>query len=869
MDKLLEYFAGDELAASVWKGKYAIKGEETPLDMHVRMAKEFARIEAKYIYKERKMLDEGVDLSDFGRDFIIDLAKLDEEGIACLIAQYFKGFENIVPQGSIMSALGNFNKIQSLSNCFVIPPPYDSYGGIFKTDEQIAQLEKRRGGVGTNINTLRPEETVVSNAAGTSTGAHSFMSRYSNTTREVAQNGRRGALMLLMSCLHPDIFKFVTKKKDRTQVTGANISSMLTDKFILAAENDDDFICRFPIDTEIVSGSTEGIEYNKLYTNPSNSKIQYMKIHAKELFDLIVEMAHENAEPGVAFIDRIKNYCPEGVYPQFLPIASNPCGEQWMQAYDACRLLAANLYNMIVNHFTKEATLDLNKVYEMFYIQQRLADDIVDLEIEYIQRIIDKIESDKEPEEVKITELTLWKNIQDTARASRRTGCGFTALGDMLAALSLKYDSDESLRTIEILMKTKIRAELDCTIDLAILRGTFEGWDKEFEFTEDSGLHGNNDFYQMLVNEFPEQAYRMNKYGRRNISWSTVAPTGSVSILTRTTSGLEPLFLPYYMRRKKVNPSDKNARIDFKDSNGDCWQEYPILHPKFKDWINSKWKFASIDHTSFNIEDCNKEDIEKMFKESPWYKSCANDIAWEKRIEIQSIIQKYTTNAISSTINLPKDVSIETVKSIYMYAWELGLKGITIYRDGCRDGVLISDTQNKNNEFAYKDAIKRPKILDGEIYDVRVRGELYNVIVGLLDGKPYEVFVQKGHNTEELENIKIIKGNKGKYNIKYTIEGQEENEKNIASDMTDEEAVITRLISTALRHGADVKFLVEQLNKTNGDMTSFSKAIARTLKHFIPEGSMSTVNCQECGSNNVVFEEGCSTCKNCGNSKCS
>lgn len=476
--ELLDYFGGDELAASVWLGKYALKDgkeykEKTPLEMHARMAKELARTEESYDLGKRNVDTSA--LSKFGAS--LDMLRIDEN----FIMKYFDRFRYIVPQGSIMSALGNFYKLQSLSNCFVIPPPHDSYGGIFKTDQEIAQLEKRRGGVGTNLNTLRPDDTPVLNAAGTSTGAHSFMDRYSNTTREVAQNGRRGALMLLMSCHHPDIFKFVSKKKDRTKVTGANISVMFTDMFMEAVLNDMDFYCRFPIDCQLTftNSSWHDSPYNTLLQDSKGN--YYMRIKAKELFDQVVENAWENAEPGVAFMDTVVNYSPEGVYVQFRPIASNPCGEQWMQAYDACRLLAVNFFSVVKNPFTKDAKIDYEKLYEICYIQQRLADDIVDLEIEYVGRIIEKIKADPEPEDVKKTELDLWINVQKTAKASRRTGCGFTALADMLAALGLKYDSEEALKVTEEVMKTKMRAELDCTIDLAILRGTFEGWDSELE----------------------------------------------------------------------------------------------------------------------------------------------------------------------------------------------------------------------------------------------------------------------------------------------------------------------------------------------------------------------------------------------------
>lgn len=865
MEKLLDYFGGDELAASVWKGKYALKDlqgnyvEETPKDMHSRMAKELARAEENY--KQTPALDPITwnSLSRFGRH----LDPID--GVT--IFKYFDQFKYIIPQGSIMSGLGDKYRIKSLSNCFVIPPPYDSYGGIFKTDQEIAQLEKRRGGVGTNLNTLRPDDTPVMNAAGTSTGAHSFMDRYSNTTREVAQNGRRGALMLLMSCLHPDIFKFVGKKKDRTKVTGANISVQLTDEFMLAVKGDKDFLCRFPIDTQI--GNYRVDEYNKLESFPNG--VHVMKIKARELFSEIVLNAWENAEPGLAFMDTVIGYSPEGVYEQFKPIASNPCGEQWMQAYDACRLLALNLFSIVKNPFTAKAEVDWDKLYEIAYIQQRLADDIVDLEIEYVNKIINKIGFDPEPNHVKRTELELWIEVRDTAKASRRTGCGFTALGDMLAALGLKYDSPEALKITEAVMKKKMEAELDCTIDLAILRGTFEGWNPELEFQwssprKQSDLHiqsrqfGNNAFYDMMLQEFPEQCIRMHKHGRRNVSWSTVAPTGSVSILTGSTSGVEPLFLPYYMRRKKVNPSDKSIRVDFVDQSGDNWQEYPVLHSKFNEWLKVQ------NGGEYDEINWNKENLEHWFKVSPWYKACANDIDWEKRIEMQAIVQRYTTNAISSTMNLPETVTKETVEQIYFKAWEKGLKGVTIYRDGCRTGVLVSETKVQTNEFGYSDAIKRPKEVEAQLHVVTVKGEKYGVAVGILNGNPYEVFAFPA--TEDIRSVKgrIVKVKRGHYDF---LDG-DVNVKNLQSAaLHTDEQILTRLVSGMLRHGMNPYFIIEQINKTPLEVVSFGKALTRVLKQYVKEEELKgKVKCNDCSSENVKLQEGCLTCLDCGSSKC-
>jgi ribonucleoside-diphosphate reductase alpha chain len=876
--ELLDYFNGDELSASVWYGKYALKNEKkevvetTPYDMHVRMARELARAEERYM--DGRPLNYGA-LSTFGKDHFRALS-------AAEIMEYLHKFKWIIPQGSIMSGLGNHYKLQSLSNCFVVPEPLDSYGGIFKADQEIAQLEKRRGGVGTTLNKLRYDDAVVLNAAGTSTGAHSFMSRFSNTTREVAQNGRRGALMLLMSILHPDVRQFIIKKKDRTQVTGANVSVQIVDEFMNAVEKDSDFVCRFPIDASVSIDELEGAAYNTIVNIKVEGKgeIAAMKVKAREVFDLIVEMAWENAEPGVAFMDRVQDYSPEGVYEVFRAIASNPCGEQWLQAYDACRLLAVNLFSFVRNPFTRNASIDYEKVYEVFYIQQRLADDIVDLEIEYVDKIIAKIKADPEPDDIKATELNLWEKVKETASASRRTGCGFTALGDMLAALGLKYDSDEALKVTEEVMKAKMRAELDCTIDLAILRGTFTGWDRDLELgegflNEKRQIVGLNSFYQMLCKEFPEQVERMFVYGRRNVSWSTVAPTGTVSIVallikySNTTGGLEPCFLPYHFRNKKVNPSDKDARVDFKDQNGDCWMTYPVVMGGFKEWYDINRQHMNLFEDK-EIENMTKEEMQYLFENSPYYGSCANDISWEKRIEIQSIIQKYTTNAISSTLNLPKDVSKQTVSDIYFKAWKAGLKGVTVYRDGSRSGVLVTSKSSDGNDLVYHDAPKRPKSLEAECHSIRVKGNSYAVIVGLLNNKPYEVFAFSSEEEDEKPtNGKgiVTKVKKGHYSFTYDKGRTIENIQN--RDAHVDEQVLTRLVSGMMRHGVNPKFIIEQIDKCPLEVVSFGKALARTLKKYIPEKELlERYKCSECGSSNVKFEEGCGTCLECGSSKC-
>jgi ribonucleoside-diphosphate reductase alpha chain len=745
-------------------------------------------------------------------------------------------------------------------NCWVAESPLDSYAGIHKTDGDLIYYYKRRGGVGIDISNLRPSNTLTNNTAKSSTGAVSFMNRFSNTTREVAMNGRRGALMISMDVNHPDIMDFIKIKRDLTQVTGANISIKLNNEFMKAVENNGDYILRFPCDSSEFIFAPDNLNYNELYKGTDNTYIK--KIRAKEYWDEIIKSAKEYAEPGLMYWDNMLNNDPAAVYEQYRPICSNPCGEQFLNANDSCRLMAVNLFSFVLNPFTEEAKLDFSNIYKVFYEALRLGDNLVDLEAEYIDRIIEKIKSDPESNEIKQQELNLWIKSKEKCLAGRRVGLGITALGDMLAALNLKYDSDEGLKVIEAVMHTKMEAELDCTIDLAILRGHFDGWDTnlEFEHWQAGGDYHTpqNEFYKMLLDEFPKQCSRMWEYGRRNINWSTVAPTGSVSILTQTSSGVEPLFMPYYMRRKKINPNEVGVRVDFTDQNGDKWQEFAVLHPKFKDWINTVYDKGLFEHIS-------KEELQGYFEKSPWYKATANDIDWKKRVEIQAILQKYTTNAISSTINLPSTVTYEEVSNIYMYGWKAGLKGQTVYVDGSRSGVLVStDTKPQNNSFEYKDALKRPKELDGEMFITVANGQKYKVIVGSIDGKPYEVFASLYVEEDgKPRKGKIIKEKKNLYNFYSSGEILY-----VTADMTDEEAIITRLASMSLRHGANIKFIVEQLNKSNGNITSFGKAVARILKKYIPEGESSTLKCEDCGSTNVVFEEGCSKCKSCGKSAC-
>lgn len=864
-EKLLHYFNGDELAANVWQSKYAQEGEETPDDMHRRLAREFARVELNY------QLTEPLKNSDLKthKDRIEKLSKygkirknLDEKTIYNL----FKDFKYIIPQGSIMATLGT-KQIASLSNCWVIESPLDSYSGIHKADGDLIYYYKRRGGVGMDISNLRPANTTTNNAAKTSTGAVSFMHRFSNTTREVGMNGRRAALMISIDINHPDVMEFIKIKRDGTSVTGANISIKINNEFMKAVENDEDYILRFPCNsnTEELLYPDKTIEYNKLYRCShikSRDVVYTRKIKAKEYWDEIIKSAKDYAEPGLMYWDNIIDYDPAAVYEDYKPITSNPCGEQFLQANDSCRLMVHRLDSYIENPFTDNAKFDIDLFYKNVYEGTRLGDNLIDLEVEYIQRIIDKIKSDSEPESIKKYELDLWEKSKEICSKGRRIGMGITALGDTLAALGYKYDSDEALLFIEQIMYIKMEAELDCLIDLSILRGSFDGADitEEYVINAEGSFTGKNSFYEFIRTQYPTQFERMCKYNRRSISWSTIAPTGSVSLLAdNCTSGCEPLFQPFYMRRKKINPGDIGTRVDFVDQSGDSWQEFPIIHPKFKSWIQGISTRDTIDwETTYT-----KEDLQRLFEKSPWYGSISNDIDWIKRVEVQAILQKYTTNAISSTINLPSTVTSEEVSNIYLEGWKHGLKGQTIYVDGSRSGVLVTEKPNiSTTDFNYVDAVKRPKELDAEAHITKVSGKPHYVIVGLMNDKPYEVFIE----TEDVipqGKGKLTKLGRGRY--KFTQNGYE---RIITASMSDEQAAITRLVSAMLRHRGDIKFIVEQLNKTDGDLFSFTKGVARILKKYIPDGTKSTVTCQDCGSTNVIFEEGCSSCKSCGSSKC-
>ena len=641
----LSYFNNDELAATTWINKYALKNKKgeflelTPNEMHIRMAKQFARIESKY--DSVKTEKEG--LSKYGQK----RAQLTEDKIYNLL----KDFKYVIPQGSVMFGLGNDEVIASLSNCIVIPSVYDSYGGILHTDQQMAQLFKRRCGVGVDLSSLRPKDSLVSNAAGSTTGAVSFMDRFSSTTREVAQNGRRGALMLTLDVAHPNIEDFVTVKQDLSKITGANISVRLSDEFMKAVESDSKYILRWPIEAK----------------NPTVKK----EINARDLWNTIIESAHNTAEPGLIFWDRQHYYSTSSMYPGFKNSSTNPCSEIAMQGGDSCRLIAVNLYSFVDNPFTKNAKFNYKKFYEVVYETQRLMDNLVDLELESVNKIIDKINADPEPQNIKQVELDTWNLLKETGKKGRRTGLGFTALGDCIAALGEKFDSNNALKIVDDIMKQKMTAEFDSSIDMAITRSPFEDFNRNIE--------DKSELIQMMKTEFNDVYERMMTHGRRNISISTVAPTGSLSMLAQVSSGIEPVFLLSYMRRRKVNVQDENVKIDFVDELGDAFEEFTVYHKKVHEWM----------HIS------GETDVTK----SPYYGATAQEIDWKKRVELQAIVQKYTTHSISSTINLDADVSVAQVGDIYLESWKQGLKGITVYRDGSRSGILVATDKKEETKI--------------------------------------------------------------------------------------------------------------------------------------------------------------------------
>jgi ribonucleoside-diphosphate reductase alpha chain len=825
----LDYFKGDELAASVFVSKYALRDgeghllEATPADMHKRLASEFARIEKKY--------PNSMTFSE--------------------ILSHLSSWE-IVPQGSPMSAMGNPYKMQSLSNCFVIDAPQDSYGGILYADQEQAQIMKRRGGVGFDISTIRPKGEKTANAAGTTDGIGIFMERFSNTCREVAQGGRRGALMLTISVKHPEIETFINIKRDLKKVTGANISIRITDDFMKAVKADADYTLQWPVDVPV-----------------QQAKITKV-VKAKAVWEQIVDSAWSSAEPGLLFWDTVTKWTPTEAYASkgYANVSTNPCSELILSAYDSCRLLLLNLTKFVVKPFGSLAYFDFDRFREVSYKAQKLMDDLVDLELEAIDKILAKIAADPETTAVKRLEHDLWLKIREATAGGRRTGLGVTGLGDALAMIGVKYGSPESIAETEKIYRELALAGYSASVDMARDRSTFPVYDWNMEV--------ESPFLRRIMEEDPDLTRRWKKYGRRNIALTTTAPAGSVSVVTQTTSGIEPAFLLVYTRRKKITATDVQSRVDFIDELGDKWQEYKVYHHGFKQWMDSTG--------------CTEEQIES----SPYYGATSDKIDWTASVKLQAAAQKWVCHAISKTCNLPSDVSKETVADVYMTAWESGCKGFTVYRDGSRSGVLVAagakkeeKTDGQPTKIEPNHAPKRPKELPCDIHRINVKGpdgpESYLVLVGKLAGAPYEIFCGLSSHVEVPKKSKVgtlIKNGKKEGVATYNLMiPYGEDDCLLFKDVVELFAnplygAFTRSLSLNLRHGIPVQYIVEQLQKDkHSDMQSFSRVIARVLKTYIPDGTKSTSDkkCPECGGESLTYSAGCPQCTNpaCGWTKCS
>jgi len=819
-----EYFKGDELAARVWVNKYAMKDsfgnlfEKTPDDMHHRMAKEISRIEKGY------------------------KNPLSEE----LIYSVLKNFKYIVPQGGPMTGIGNNHQIASLSNCFVIgnEGESDSYGGIMKVDQEQVQLMKRRGGVGHDLSHIRPSGSTVLNSALTSTGVVLFMERYSNSTREVAQDGRRGALMLTINIKHPDAENFIDAKLESGKVTGANVSVKITDEFMDAVTKNKPFVQQYPVDSD----------------TPRVKKV----IDAGKLWEKIINNAWKSAEPGILFWDTIiRESVPDCYADQgYKTVSTNPCGEIPLCPYDSCRLLAINLYSYVDNPFSENARFNFDLFKEHVGLAQRIMDDIIDLELEKIDAIIEKIDSDPETKDIKLIERTLWQNIREKAQEGRRTGIGITAEGDMIAALGLEYGSENAIDFSEEVHKTLAMEAYRSSAYLAKERGAFKIYDPERE--------KNNPFIQRLK-EADEGLYNyMVKYGRRNISLLTIAPTGTTSLMTQTTSGIEPVFLPVYKRRRKVNPNDKETEVNFVDEVGDSWEEYYVFHHKFVNWLEING------YNSKEVKEYSEEKIWKIVKKSPYHKATSNDINWINKVKMQGRIQKWVDHSISVTINLPAEAEKKLVGELYVEAWKSGCKGTTVYRDGSRTGVLLSNSKQKERIVP-----KRPKTLDAEIIRFNNNNEKWVAFVGLKNGNPYEIFT--GPADEEMFPIpktitrgKILKNRdeqgQSRYDFQYTDKFGYMNTLGGLSHMFQPEFWnYAKLISGVLRHGMpipNVVNLVTSLRLDSENINTWKAGVERTLKRYIPDGTKAKGKCSECRSTNLTYQEGCLICQDCGASKC-
>ena len=834
-EESLRYFQGDELAARVWVNKYAVKDsfgniyEKSPEDMHWRIANEVARIESKY--PNALTAKELYDLLDH--------------------------FKYIVPQGSPMTGIGNDYQVASLSNCFVIgvDGAADSYGAIIKIDEEQVQLMKRRGGVGHDLSHIRPKGSPVKNSALTSTGLVPFMERYSNSTREVAQDGRRGALMLSVSIKHPDSEAFIDAKMTEGKVTGANVSVKLDDAFMQAAVDGKPYLQQYPIDS----------------SDPTFTK----EIDASTLWKKIVHNAWKSAEPGVLFWDTIIRESVPDCYADlgYRTVSTNPCGEIPLCPYDSCRLLAINLYSYVVNPFKPNAYFDFDLFKKHVALAQRIMDDIIDIELEKIERIMHKIDEDPENDEVKRAERVLWEKIYKKSGQGRRTGVGITAEGDMLAALGLRYGTEEATEFSEKVHKTVALGAYRSSVEMAKERGAFEIYDNKRE--------QNNPFIQRLAEADPELYEEMKKYGRRNIACLTIAPTGTTSLMTQTTSGIEPVFLPVYKRRRKVNPNDTNVHVDFVDETGDAFEEYIVFHHKFVTWMEANGYDPSKRYS--------QEEIDELVAKSPYYKATSNDVDWLMKVKMQGRIQKWVDHSISVTINLPNDVDEDLVNRLYVEAWKSGCKGCTVYRDGSRSGVLISAKSDKDKKEELPPCKPptvvevRPRILEADVVRFQNNKEKWVAFVGLLDGHPYEIFTGLQDDDEgillpkSVTSGRIIKnidedGTKrydfqfeNKRGYKTTIEG-------LSEKFNKEYWNYAKLISGVLRYRMPIEQVIKlvgslQLNSEN--INTWKNGVERALKKYIQDGTEAKgKKCPNCGNETLVYQEGCLICTTCGASRC-
>ena len=823
------YFKGDELAASVWINKYAMKDsqgniyEKSPVEMHQRLANEFARIESKYP-------------NPLTAEDIYDL---------------LKDFKHIIPQGGPMAGIGNEHQVASLSNCFVIGHnnPADSYGGIMKIDEEQVQLMKRRGGVGHDLSHIRPAGSAVLNSALTSTGIVPFMERYSNSTREVAQDGRRGALMLSISIKHPDSENFIDAKMEKGKVTGANVSVKVDDEFMRCALSGKPYIQQYPV-----------------YSNtPKMTK----EIDASALWKKIIHNAWKSAEPGVLFWDTILRESVADCYADkgYRTVSTNPCGEIPLCPYDSCRLIAVNLYSYVENPFTEEAKFNFDLFKTHVRKAMRLMDDLIDLEMEKIDAIIAKVRKDPEDADVKRTELELWEKIKTKSLGGRRTGLGITGEGDMLAALGYTYGSDKAIEFATLVQKTLAIEAYRSSVEMAKERGAFPIYDSNKEI--------NNPMISRIRQEDEELYDTMVHYGRRNISLLTIAPTGTTSLMTQTTSGIEPVFLPFYKRRRKVNPNDLNAKIAFKDENGDCFEEYYVFHHGFLTWCSVN----GYDVESVKV--MSEKEIAELVKKSPYHKATSNDIDWVAKVKMQGKMQKWVDHSISVTVNLPNSISEEMVAEVYRTAWESGCKGITVYRDGSRTGVLVSAKDKK--EEAPKRPVSRPKSLEADVLRFRNGSEQWVAFVGKLDGVPYEIFTGLVDETRSVPSSItsgwIVKekgedGAKSRYDFHYKDKYGYPCILGGISHMFDKEFWnYAKLISGVIRNGmpiVDIVNLVKGLNLDDESINTWKNGIERALKKYIPDGTKAKAGakCPNCGSTRLIYKEGCLACQDCDYSKC-